>query len=542
MNEDVRFKLFLDDYFSSKIKKAEKRTSAFGSAVKRVGGMMLAAFAGGAILRALDGMVKEYDKSEQAIAQVKAGIIATGNAAGMSLDQLTQAATEMQRKTIFGDETILKDVTAQLLTFTNITEKNFNRAQMAVLDVSTRIGTEAKSTAIQLGKALHDPILGLTMLSRSGIQFSKDQKATIKSMVETNNLVGAQTLMLAEIERQYGGSAEAARKAGTGGIKGLKNAFGDLQEVIGGGLAKTLTSGNSLFTELIENTTDFLKVPVSQELRKQKVLFNIYAKELKESNVPFSRKLELIKKVQSIYPGYLKNVGSEEELQKRIGKETETANKHFETRIKLAAVRELISLKQLEIQRLVADSEEFRNKQAELLTEMSEERKFNTRKSWVLKTINMWDDLMPDFMMKESLSLFYGDRTKGEAAFLKYKSDLAKVNEIAAKSTEKQSLNALEGFEKQKAKADEIAKKIEGIVKGSGFGAGGEDGAGGDLAKAGITKITAAAPKTFNVNIGKLIEEFNINTATVKEGAVKAKEIVLQALMSAIADTQIQAE
>ena len=85
-------------------------------------------------------------------------------------------ATNLQNKTLFGDEVILKDATAQLLTFTNITGENFGRTQEAALDLATRLDGDLKSASIQLGKALNDPVANLSALSRSGIQFSEDQK------------------------------------------------------------------------------------------------------------------------------------------------------------------------------------------------------------------------------------------------------------------------------------------------------------------------------------------------------------------------------
>ena len=84
-----------------------------------------------------------------------------------------------------------------------------------------------------LGKALNDPVANLSALSRAGIQFSKEQKATINSLVETTDLAGAQTIILAELEKQYGWSAEAAALAWTGPIKQLQNELSDLSEQIG---------------------------------------------------------------------------------------------------------------------------------------------------------------------------------------------------------------------------------------------------------------------------------------------------------------------
>lgn len=56
-----------------------------------------------------------------------------------------------------------------------------------------------------------------------------------------------------------------------------------------------------------------------------------------------------------------------------------------------------------------------------------------------------------------------------------------------------------------------------------------------------VTRITSAAPKTFNINITSLVEEFTINSQTVQEGAVAARETVTEALTRAVADVQARA-
>lgn len=184
--------------------------------------------------------LRNWDKQVKAIAQVEAGLRSTGGAVGYTSEQLQKMASDLQGTSLFGDEEILQGATAQLLTFTNIAGEQFGRTQQAVLDLSARLGTDLKSSAIQLGKALNDPVANLSALSRSGIQFSKEQKAVINSLVETNRLADAQTLILAELEKQYGGSAEAAAKAGLGPFKQLSNIIGDLQEDFGAIIAEAI--------------------------------------------------------------------------------------------------------------------------------------------------------------------------------------------------------------------------------------------------------------------------------------------------------------
>jgi len=177
--------------------------------------------------------VKAFDQQQKAIAQVEAGLKSTGASVGFTSKQLQKMASDLQSKTLFGDEEILKDATAQLLTFTNITGDQFAKSQEAALNLATRLDGDLKSASIMLGKALNDPVANLSAMSRAGIQFSEDQKEVIKSLAESGNMAQAQSIILEELEKQYGGSAEAAAKAGTGGLKQLANAFGDLQEEFG---------------------------------------------------------------------------------------------------------------------------------------------------------------------------------------------------------------------------------------------------------------------------------------------------------------------
>ncbi len=211
---------------------AERSMQKFGKKLRGAGAALSVGLTAPIVALGAKG-VFAFDQQAKAIAQVEAGIKSTGGAAGKTATELTKMAASLQGSTLFGDEEILKDVTAQLLTFTNIAGTQFDRTQKAVLDLATRLDGDLKSASIQLGKALNDPVANLSALSRSGIQFSTDQKKVIKSLVETGRIAEAQTVILDELEKQYGGAAEAAAKAGLGPFKQLGNALGDLTEDFG---------------------------------------------------------------------------------------------------------------------------------------------------------------------------------------------------------------------------------------------------------------------------------------------------------------------
>lgn len=181
-----------------------------------------------------------FDIQERAQAKVTQAVESTGQAAGFTAPQLFDMASGLQEITRFGDEAILDGVTAQLLTFTNIAGTEFERAQTAALDMATVLNQDLQSASIMLGKALNDPVKGLSAMSRAGITFSEDQTRVIKSLAETGRVAEAQGLILDELARQYGGQAEAAAQVGLGLRDQMSNAFGDLREEVGGIIAEVL--------------------------------------------------------------------------------------------------------------------------------------------------------------------------------------------------------------------------------------------------------------------------------------------------------------
>lgn len=197
------------------------------------------------------GIVRNTAEQERVQAQVRAAIESTGGAAKVTAEELFEMAAGLQRVTTFGDEEIL-NAQSQLLTFTNITREAFEQATEAALNLSTRMGTDLRSAVVQIGKALNDPIRGVTALAEAGIQFTDQQRAMIRSLVESGDLLDAQRMILAELETQFGGSARAARDTFGGALKAVQNAAGDLLEAEGGGITDLTGKLNEL-TELLES-------------------------------------------------------------------------------------------------------------------------------------------------------------------------------------------------------------------------------------------------------------------------------------------------
>lgn len=216
---------------------AGKNLSSIGDSMKGLGGTLslaltapLAALAAGSVVAA--------NESAAAIGQVNAALASMGPVAGKTSEQLEAAAAQLQSISTFDDDDILKSVTANMLTFGNIAGQAFDRAQLAAVNLSARLGQDLQSSAIQVGKALNDPVKGITALSRVGVSFTEQQKAQIKAMSEAGDVAGAQNIILGELESQYGGAAKAAREA-TPGADTI-DAWRNFQETVGAIVAQVL--------------------------------------------------------------------------------------------------------------------------------------------------------------------------------------------------------------------------------------------------------------------------------------------------------------
>lgn len=182
--------------------------------------------------------VKSYMESENALQQLDAVLESTHHAAGVTADSAIQLSQSLQKVTKFSDETVL-GAENLLLTFTNIGKDIFPQATETVLNMATALGEDTKDASVQLGKALQDPILGITALRRVGVNFTEDQKNVIQKLVETGHTAEAQKLILKELATEFGGSARAAGETFAGKLAILKNKFDDVKE----GIGKTIVDG-----------------------------------------------------------------------------------------------------------------------------------------------------------------------------------------------------------------------------------------------------------------------------------------------------------
>lgn len=219
---------------TDKAQQSGHRLEGFSNGIKKaakVAAVAITAVAAGAVAFGTSA-VKSFMDSQNALAQLNAVLKSTKGAAGVSAKALEDQASALQKVTTFSDEAIMS-AQSMLLTFTNVRKEMFTRAIPTILDMSQALGQDLKSSAIQLGKALNDPIRGVTALRRVGVSFTEEQQKQIATMVEAGDVTKAQALILRELQVEFGGSAKAAGDTFAGKMAILKNQIDDVKESIG---------------------------------------------------------------------------------------------------------------------------------------------------------------------------------------------------------------------------------------------------------------------------------------------------------------------
>lgn len=192
---------------------------------------------GAAIGATIGAAAEEFVQMTQVGAQTTAILRSTGQAARVTAEDIDALAQSQLELTGIDDE-LTKASANVILTFRGIRNAGegldavFDRAVRAATDISTVLGTNLRSSSIQVGKALQDPVRGVTALRRAGVTLSQSQRDLIKDLAESGQLLRAQKIILSEIERQVGGTAAAVGQTLPGQFRRMReesvNALADL--------------------------------------------------------------------------------------------------------------------------------------------------------------------------------------------------------------------------------------------------------------------------------------------------------------------------
>lgn len=252
--------LRLDDKFSGPLRNANRSLSGFqqsaftlgkgigqvGAGVGKIavnlvklgaaGAIAFGAFVGANLRAGIDSL----HELELQVAATDAALISTKGVSGQTAESVRKLAEQYENLNATIDDKVIQSAENLLLTFPKITSKAFEPALEAALNLSTALGggeEGLQSAIIQVGKALQDPIRGVTALRRVGVSLTVEQEKQIKTLVEQNDLYGAQQIILKELAVEFGGRFAAAGDTAAGRIAHLHDNVEELQKTLAGPFA-----------------------------------------------------------------------------------------------------------------------------------------------------------------------------------------------------------------------------------------------------------------------------------------------------------------
>lgn len=184
-------------------------------------------------------VMSEREADAAALANGLRGLTTDGTAA---LNSLKESADRLGKGTLFNEEDFTQGF--KLLTsFRTIAVSSYEEVGSTAADMAQVLNQDVNSVLLQVAKALEAPEVGLTALQRSGTRFTDQQKQQVKAMVAAGDTAKAQAFILKELQRQYGGAAQAAAKGFAGAMDTLGEVTRDALEQLGKFIAPGITKG-----------------------------------------------------------------------------------------------------------------------------------------------------------------------------------------------------------------------------------------------------------------------------------------------------------
>ena len=201
------------------------RITSLGTIIGNVGLKVAAITVGIAALTfGLRAVTKVAGSAQQQFLKLEAILKATGNSAGLSLEEISALSSEIGLATLASTQKV-RDAAGILLTFKSVQGDVFKDALRLTQDLAEVGFGDLKTGATQLGKALEEPIVGLGALRRVGVSFSETQKEQIKLFELTGQKAKAQEIILKALNEQVGGAGVKAASGLSGAVDTLQEKF-----------------------------------------------------------------------------------------------------------------------------------------------------------------------------------------------------------------------------------------------------------------------------------------------------------------------------
>jgi hypothetical protein len=483
--------------------------------------------------------ISDYNEAAQSEGQVKASLTSTKGISGKNLAGLKSQASELQGKTLFDDDVTLA-ADSILLTFKKVRGTIYDQAVPAIQDMATKMKMDLSSAALMVGKALEDPILGMTTLRRNGVVLSDTQKNQIKTFMALGQVSKAQAIILKELNSEFGGSAEAAAKAGTGGFTILSNKMKDFKEAVGERLTGKLGGLSSWLGKVVTNLKDMVAISDVEKLQDERKEVNYLTMALMDNETPLKRRNEIYDELKQIAPEVVAGLDKENVSLSALKDNLKEYNDQM-----------LIKIQQTSNEKKLTDAV---NEQRDAWDAVEDKR---TEAIESINPDNVKGKLATSDVLRSGLKYYYtyfNELYKAnndfDYALKRTQEELAKsgnaiiANQATGLYNYAQYIKILEGkYDKTTANVNKV------LAAGSKFLGTGVTGSGKDTPYPGDTGLDTpgianmngdiSKVKNINISINKLGGDITFSNTTLTESVSKIKDMVTEVLLTAVNDANL---
>lgn len=249
----------LSTVVNSAVDKSQRKLKGLSTSLKNFGNNSIVG--GGVATAFFASTISAAEESEVAGNRLKQVFKSMGESNDAAAIKSMEYASQLQLQIGVEDE-LINATQAKIATFKSVSNETarmagiFDRATAAAFDMQATGFGEASGNAVQLGKALEDPVKGIVALRKSGITFTEAERKKIQVLVSGNKKLEAQKMILAAVEKQVGGVAKAT--ATTTGK--TKVGWGEVMETIGKQLLPVVNRfANILLSKVIPAVSGFIE-------------------------------------------------------------------------------------------------------------------------------------------------------------------------------------------------------------------------------------------------------------------------------------------
>lgn len=229
---------------------AKDRASSVFAKLRSNAGKVAGAIVGYFGVRFFKNAIDDAEELQRQVGTLEGIIKSTGGAAGLTADEIVTMSKRLDEQTL-GSAKSFRTAASSLLTFKSVSKDSFETTLKLAQDLAAAGFGTLEGNAIQLAKALEDPVLGLSALRRSGVSFTESQKELIKSLVKSGEKAKAQKIILEALTKQVGGAGSGAGGGLSGAVDLAGKRFTDFKERLGQGMLKPLTQANKLIADFL---------------------------------------------------------------------------------------------------------------------------------------------------------------------------------------------------------------------------------------------------------------------------------------------------